>query len=242
MRGPRGVTAELVLEFDHPTTAQGPTEYEQRSWTVGNGGHHINPRRMPKTTPQPLIHINAFPGTGKLTVAQYLLSRSPPSANVKLVHNHLLINPADAVLHRTQPGYQSLRRALRAATFTSLATEPATYNTTYLFTDFQTTNEQGTSVCLEYAQAAKDRGCVLIPIVLSCDEDANLKRIMHSDREMHAKLMDVELLRTFRKGAPVFRFSDRKEFLEIDVTCLEPEEVARMIWEHVLVVCPELEE
>lgn len=186
---------------------------------------------MPGTTPHPLIHINGFPGTGKLTVAQDLVAHVALSANLKLIHNHLLINPADAVLHRTQAGYQSLRRAVRAAIFTSLATEPATFNTTYLFTDFQTTNEQGASVCAEYAQAAKDRGCLLIPIVLTCDEDENIKRMT---------LMDVELLRTFRKGAPIFEFSDRKEFLEIDVTRLEPEEVARTIWEHVLQFYPDL--
>jgi hypothetical protein len=119
-------------------------------------------------------------------------------------------------------------------------TEPATLDTTYLFTDFQTTNELGTGVCAEYAQAAKDRGCLLIPIVLTCDEDENIKRITQSGREKHAKLMDVELLRIFREGAPIFKLSDRKEFLEIDVTCLEPEEVARVIWEHVLRVCPHI--
>jgi hypothetical protein len=47
---------------------------------------------------------------------------------------------------------------------------------------------------------------------LTGDEDENVKRMTHSEREKHAKLMDVELLRTFRKGAPIFKFSDRKEF------------------------------
>ncbi|OQE41331.1 hypothetical protein PENCOP_c005G04243 [Penicillium coprophilum] len=192
------------------------------------------------TTPHPLIYINAFPGAGKLTIAQHLVAHAGQSANIKLVHNHLLINPADAVLHRTQPGYQSLRHALRAAIFTSLTTEPATFNTTYLFTDFQTANEQGASVCAEYAQASKDRGCLLIPIVLTCDEDENIKRMMQSDREKHAKLMDVELLRTFYKGLPVFEFSDRKEFLKIDVTHLKPGEVARIIWQHILLSYPGL--
>ena len=58
-------------------------------------------------------------------------SPDPQSTAIKLIHNYLLISPADAVLHHTQPGYQSLRHALRAAIFTSLITEIATYNTTY---------------------------------------------------------------------------------------------------------------
>lgn len=192
---------------------------------------------MSGTAPHPIIHINGFPGTGKLTVAQYLVAHVT-QVDLKLIHNHLLINPADAVLHRTQPGYQALRHAIRGAIFTALI-EPATYDTTYLFTDFQTGNKQGASVCEEYVQAALERGCPLIPIVLTCDEDENIKRMTASEREKHAKLMDVELLRRFRREAPIFKSNDRN-FLELDVTRLEPEEVARIIWEHVLRVCPEL--
>lgn len=73
---------------------------------------------MPETAPYPIIHINGFPGTGKLTVAQYLVADVTP-VNLKLIHNHLLINPADAVLHRNQPGYQALRQAIRGAIFTA---------------------------------------------------------------------------------------------------------------------------
>ncbi|RAH44412.1 uncharacterized protein BO95DRAFT_483127 [Aspergillus brunneoviolaceus CBS 621.78] len=206
----------------------------------------------PPPKPLPIIHINGFPGTGKLTIAQHLVAHyppplsitttasDPPPAKLKLIHNHLLIDPADAVLHRTQPGYQALRHALRAAIFTTLTHEPATHATAYIFTDFQTTNAQGAQVCAEYAQAADDRGCALITVVLTCAADENLRRMMHADRGVHAKLQDVRLLEAFRRGAPVFRFSDRKEFLEVDVTGFEVAEVAARIWEHVSGVCPEL--
>lgn len=95
-------------------------------------------------------------------------------------------------------------------------------------------------MCKEYAQAAEDRGCLLIPIVLDCDEDENIRRMTQLEREKHAKLMDVDLLKMFRKGAPIFEFSNRKEFLKIDVTHKKPEEVARMIWEHVVLFYPDL--
>lgn len=42
------------------------------------------------------------------------------------VHNHLLVNPADAVLKRDQPGYQDLRKAIRGVVFTALAESPST--------------------------------------------------------------------------------------------------------------------
>jgi len=33
---------------------------------------------MPTSNPHPLIHINGFPGTGKLTVPQYVVTHVPP--------------------------------------------------------------------------------------------------------------------------------------------------------------------
>lgn len=67
----------------------------------------------------PIVHINGFPGTGKLTVAR-LLAEKLSVLNARLVHNHLLIDPAGAILPRSSIGYQPLRRVIRAAVFTTL--------------------------------------------------------------------------------------------------------------------------
>lgn len=190
--------------------------------------------------PYPIIHVNGFPGTGKLTISQCLVRLL--SGHAKLVHNHLLINPADAVLHRTQPGYQHLRKSIRSAIFTALANEPATYETAYIFTDFQTTNEIGSGVCAEFSCTAEARGCLLIPIVLTCLEEVNLERLVTLDRSAHQKLMDVELLQTFRRGAPLFRFEHLSSFLELDVTSISAEEAAEIIFKHILTHCPDLRE
>ncbi len=182
--------------------------------------------------PLPIIHINGFPGTGKLTIAKEL--QILLGAHGKLVHNHLLINPADAVLHRTQPGYQDLRRALREAVFSALADAPATHGTAYIFTDFQSSDPVGSATSAEYAAAARRRGCALIPIVLRCSEEANLERLQTGDRALSGKITDVELLRKFRAGVHIHRFEGMPEMMELDVTNLEPAEAAKIIFDHVL--------
>ncbi|CAI7624617.1 unnamed protein product [Penicillium glandicola] len=186
--------------------------------------------------PHPIVHLNGFPGVGKLTIARYLI-KQPPSA--KLVHNHLLINPADAVLHRTQPGYQSLRRRIRSSIFSALTDEPATFDTTYIFTDFQSDDELGSAVCAEYLATAEARRAALVPILLFCDEETNMQRLVSSDRELHAKLTDVELVTKFRRG-DVYRFAGHSNYLELDVSNFTPEEAAKRICEHLGRVCPEL--
>jgi hypothetical protein len=194
-------------------------------------------------TPAPIIHINGFPGTGKLSIATRLteLLKSDAGISAKLVHNHLLINPADAILHRSQPGYQALRRAIRAAVFGALATDADTHGTVYIFTDFQTSDAQGSSVCAEYAATAAARVCRLVPVLLECEEVENLRRVVLSDREPVGKLVDFDLVRRIRRdGPPVYRFVGNGASLELDVTGFSVDEAAKEILRHVLEVCPEL--
>lgn len=196
----------------------------------------------PESTPKPLpiIHLNGFPGTGKLTIARALQQQI--GACCRLVHNHLLINPADAVLHRSEAGYQDLRRAIRGAVFASLAQSPASHRFTYVFTDFQSTDAVGSAACAEYLTAARARGAPLVSVVVCCDEATNLVRLQTADREAHHKIVDPELLVMFRRGVEIHRFNAPDvTSLDIDVTGLSAAEAATRILEHVLRVCPEVE-
>ncbi|KAF3073165.1 hypothetical protein CFAM422_005126 [Trichoderma lentiforme] len=194
---------------------------------------------MTASKPLPIIHLNGFPGTGKLTVARHLEQLLAPQA--RLIHNHLLINPADAVLRRDEEGYQNLRHAIRAAIFASLIGSTATHNIAYLFTDFQSSDEIGSAVCAEYLAAAQNRGCELISVVLSCDVDTNVERLTTDERRAHGKIVNAELLKKFRKGVEIHRFEDLgvKRF-ELDVSTLSAEEAAKHILEHVVKSCPEV--
>ena len=52
-----------------------------------------------------IIHINGWPGTGKLTVGRLLAER----LGARLVDNHTLLNPAEALFSRSDPLHASLR-------------------------------------------------------------------------------------------------------------------------------------
>ncbi|KAF0331661.1 hypothetical protein GQ607_000781, partial [Colletotrichum asianum] len=184
--------------------------------------------------PRPIVYINGF--TGKLTIAKVL---DTTGDKIKLVHNHLLINPAEAVLSRDQPGYQDLRRRIRSAILESLIHEPSTYSTLYVFTDAQTANEAGTAVCQEYKDCADRRGCEFIPITLDCDEQANLGRLIEGGRQAEGKLIDTELLRMFRAGEDLHDFEGHPHRLRIDVSHLSPQVAASKILAHVVSVCPD---
>jgi hypothetical protein len=198
----------------------------------------------PSSKPLPIIHINGFPGTGKLTIAREVVTSlqehfaaAGSRCQAKLVHNHLLINSADAVLHRTQPGYQILRKALRDAVFSTLKSEPATFTTAYLFTDWQSGDDIGTDVCKDFQFTAHERGCDFIPIVITCDQAENIVRLRSSDRGLWHKITDAELLVQFREQShppPVYRFENVETRLELDVTNLSAQQAAGCILQHVL--------
>ena len=106
----------------------------------------------------------------------------------------------------------------------------------YIFTDFQSTDEVGSSVAEEYADAAKRRGCIFVPIILSCDTAENEQRMRSTERlrlgaDGKGMLLDTTLLMDIRGHEQIYRFKCAEELL-LDVTSLKPKEAAGEILEH----------
>lgn len=190
---------------------------------------------------RPIIHINGYPGTGKLTIAQKLVELLS-SYNGRLVHNHLLIDPVGAILPRSSPDYQPLRRALRSVIFDALAASHDTKESIYVFTDFQSNDDIGRGVIAEYRDMAAHRGCSFVPITVTCGEDENLRRLASSERIRHGKLTDAKLVARLRDTAVIYQWSkDDPLHMELDITELEVDAAAHTIFEHVFRVCEELD-
>ncbi|RSM07915.1 hypothetical protein CDV31_008407 [Fusarium ambrosium] len=189
--------------------------------------------------PLPIVHINGFPGIGKLTIARKLVALLAPH-NGKLVHNHLLIDPAGAVLPRSSTDYQSLRRAIRAVVFDTLATSRDTFDSVFVFTDFQSNDDIGRAVMAEYRAMATRRGCTFVTITVTCSKEENLRRLASSERSLHGKLMDAELVAHIRDNDVIHQSPEDPFQMELDLTELDADVAARMIHEHVLEVCVEL--
>jgi tRNA uridine 5-carbamoylmethylation protein Kti12 len=188
----------------------------------------------------PVIHINGYPGSGKLTIARKLVDLLSPY-NGKLVHNHLLIDPVGAVLPRSSPDYQPMRRALRSVIFDALAVSQDTAGSVFVFTDFQSGDDVGRGVMLEYREMAARRNCTFVPITVTCSKDENLRRLASAERMLHRKLTDAELVTHLRDNAITHQWPKDDPFhMELDITALDADVVAHMILEHVLRVCKEL--
>lgn len=68
--------------------------------------------------PQPFIYLNSWPGVGKHTIAQALAKQLGP--DVRIIHNHLHIDLAEAIIPRSSSDYQDLRKSLRQVLFRTL--------------------------------------------------------------------------------------------------------------------------
>jgi hypothetical protein len=106
-----------------------------------------------RPVPQPMLVLNGWPAVGKLIATRQLISLLEPS-KAGLVLNHLLINAADAVLPREPPGYQKLREELCSGILNPVACYFETFNTVYIFTEFQSDSGLGRSVLAVYHAAA----------------------------------------------------------------------------------------
>lgn len=62
----------------------------------------------------PLLWINGFPGTGKLTVATAITELHKSAV---VLDNHKLIDPVEAKFPRTHPDYQRERKLYRQKIF-----------------------------------------------------------------------------------------------------------------------------
>lgn len=178
----------------------------------------------------PFIYINGYPGVGKLTIANELSKLIP---NSKVVDNHLLIDPAAAVLDRSDPEYQDLRKTIRQGVLDKIATTKSTKDVTFIFTDQQSSNELGAMVAKEYQDAAFKRGCRFITVVLKCDLKENVRRMEGESRvgATKTKLKDAHVLKKIRDAEDICSFGGPNE-LKLDVTDLTPEKAAQKINEH----------
>jgi len=158
-----------------------------------------------------IVHINGWPGSGKLTIAKLLA----PMLGAKLVDNHTLMNPAEMLFSRGDPLYRSLRAAVRETVFDHIVrAEPAA---SYVFTDALSDDEFDTAQFEHYRVLAERRQARLVPVVLDCSEDENRRRLEAAGRAERHKLVDVSVLDGLRAKHRLLRF---ERALALDVTDL----------------------
>ncbi|KAK4151039.1 hypothetical protein C8A00DRAFT_36346 [Chaetomidium leptoderma] len=177
----------------------------------------------------PVVWINGFPGSGKLTVAMAVAALDKTAI---VLDNHKLIDPVEARFSRTHPSYQHERRLFRQAILDRHVCNMATLSRLVIFTDFQSNNALGWVVASEYKAAAFKAGRPFVPIYITCDEATNLERVASPDRLGSGtnKLTNPQVLGDLRSRCELYQF-DSCPGLTVDSTSLAPSAVAAKIVE-----------
>ena len=170
-----------------------------------------------------ILHINGWPGSGKLTIARPLAKR----LGARLLDNHTLLNPAEALFERRDPNYWPLRNAIRSLVFDYAARLPATV--AIVFTDALSDDPHDSATFDSCRDLAERRGVPIVSVVLDCDLQENLRRLAAPGRAELQKLTRLDMLSGLRTKYRLLR-PEGVERLDLDVTGLTAEQAVAAIW------------
>jgi len=176
-----------------------------------------------------IVHLNGWPGVGKLTVARLLA----PRLQARLIDSHLLHDVAIRCAGIDDPARWPLYEAIRAAAYRVLAERPRAE--TFVMTNALCVGSP--RECESWRQVvtlAETRAVPLVPVVLEADDVVLRSRVQRLERQGR-KLTDpnalVEMIRCDRLLKP-----DVPERLDLDTTHLAAAAAAAAIEAHLLAV------
>jgi predicted kinase len=177
------------------------------------------------------IYLFGFAGSGKLTIAKAIAERW----DCVLVDNHSINNVIFAVIDLDQEGSGELSDQVWDAVIrVRHAALDAIRKLSRPGRNFIFTNELIEGVDRhhvwfhEVAQVAADRGALFLPVRLLVDPEELERRIASPEREEKLKLTSPEAARARSENEDVFR-PEGYDYLELDVTTLEPEAAAERV-------------
>ena len=171
-----------------------------------------------------VLFLNGFPGVGKYAIARVLKSVWVGS---RLIHNHLLIDPVEAIIPGRGPAHHTLRRQFRRVAFDALKQETS-LDSAIIMTSCAADTPQDREVFAEYVEIARVRKIPFIAVNIICDEETNAKRLRSRERVDESgigktKLVDTKALSSLRKDykllnrANMTREAEDVEFYHLDL-------------------------
>jgi hypothetical protein len=177
------------------------------------------------------IYLFGFAGSGKLTIAREIAARW----DCVVVDNHHVNNVIFHLIDLDQDGAGELSDQVwdhvirvRQATMDAIR-DLARPGRNFLFTNELIEGvDRHTVFFLEVAKVAEDRGAFFLPVRLLVDAEELARRIASPEREEKLKLTNPDVALEKAQNEEVFR-PEGHDYMELDVTDLEPEESARRI-------------
>jgi hypothetical protein len=174
-----------------------------------------------------IIHINSYPGLGKLTIGRHLAEL----LDGKLLDNHSIYNVAFAVTEFRTPSFYQTVRAVRDIAYARVLELPAAMPIV-LTNWYSEDSAWGVENWDEVIALARRRGCPLLVVILICSPEENARRIQSKERAAKRKPQNSEMVGANRTGRSLLdRGGDA--LLRLDVTSLSTESAAQCISEWI---------
>ncbi|WP_208353214.1 hypothetical protein [Pseudaestuariivita rosea] len=173
--------------------------------------------------PPSIIHINSYPGVGKLTIGRRIASE----LGAKLLDNHSIYNVAFALTEfKSEPFYRAVRDVRSTAYRIVMNLSP---DVPVILTNAHAKDSTWGNECWNEAiELARNTNRQHVVILLDCARDENARRIQSVDRDAMRKPRDPTM---FRLGevdrALIDRGADR--LLRMDVTNMSANDAAASI-------------
>jgi hypothetical protein len=167
-----------------------------------------------------IIHLNGWPGVGKLTIARLLRD----SLGARLLDNHTVFNVAFALTEFRSPEFYAAARTVRDAAFDCASFVPP--HVPIIMTNAVSRNDWGEENWNAVKALARRGKRRLLAVVLSCEEAEQAKRIASPERRYLGKLNDPKGW-SLRGRELIAEGADF--LLRLDTTLVPAEQSARQI-------------
>jgi predicted kinase len=166
-----------------------------------------------------IIHLNGWPGSGKLTVAREVAGR----LGARLLDNHTLHDVPGRLCDRGTPEYWDLYYQVREAAYRRVLALPP-HETVVMTNALTNESDREREAWGAVKELAVARAAPLMAITLECSLDENVRRLASEDRR-HRKLTDAVPLIEWRSTLTLLTDESVKS-LTIDNTSLSPDQAA----------------
>ncbi|EAT83410.1 hypothetical protein SNOG_09218 [Parastagonospora nodorum SN15] len=143
-----------------------------------------------------IVFLNGFPGVGKLTIAQIMM-HNLAAETTRLIDNHVLIDPAEAIVPGRNPAHKALRREIRRVAFEALTKEMVSHpNVKVIMTGCLADNSEDIAVLAEHVRIAQDTDGPFYLVEVTCDRAEHGRRLEAPARATggKTKLQDGSIL------------------------------------------------
>lgn len=175
--------------------------------------------------PPSLIHINSYPGVGKLTIGRKIASE----LGAKLLDNHSIYNVAFALTEfKSEAFYDAVRDVRSTAYRIVMDLSP---DVPVILTNAHAQDSTWGNECWNEAiELGRKTGRQHVVVLLDCARDENARRIQSADRDAMRKPRNP---RMFRQGDVERALIDRgaDKLLRLDVTEMSANDAAASILE-----------